>query len=169
MPEIILSRVERYFRGIIQHYNEERYWKYRSDVISAEGGIFNKLFCKAKLLYIKRCDAFNNATLGTHLGFGATFAEMPHLPHGLYGIVVTHNAVIGKNVTIYHNVTIGQGRNGAPIIGDDVQIGTGAIIIGNVVIGNRVKIGAGCVVVESVPDDAVVVMEKPRIIINSNV
>lgn len=118
-----------------------------------------------KLLYIKRCDAFNNATLGTHLGFGASFADIPHLPHGLYGIVVTHNAVIGKNVTIYHQVTIGQGKDGAPKIGDDVQIGAGAIIIGNIVIGNRVKIGAGCVVTDSIPDDATVVMEKPRIIL----
>ena len=76
------------------------------------GGILSNLICKVKLLYIKRCDAFNNATLGTHLGFGASFADIPHLPHGLYGIVVTHNAVIGKNVTIYHQVTIGQGKNG---------------------------------------------------------
>ena len=111
-----------------------------------------------KLLYIKRCDAFNNATLGTHLGFGASFADIPHLPHGLYGIVVTHNAVIGKNVTIYHQVTIGQGKDGAHKIGDDVQIGAGAI-------GNRVKIGAGCVVTDSIPDGATVVMEKPRIIL----
>lgn len=68
-------------------------------------------------------------------------------------------------MTIYHQVTIGQGKDGAHKIGDDVQIGAGAIIIGNVVIGNRVKIGAGCVVTDSIPDGATVVMEKPRIIL----
>ena len=66
---------------------------------------------------------------------------------------------------IYQQVTIGQGKDGAHKIGDDVQIGAGAIIIGNVVIGNRVKIGAGCVVTDSIPDGATVVMEKPRIIL----
>lgn len=161
MPEIILSKGERFIRERLQHYNEGKYWKYRTEVISCGGGgILSNLICKVKLLYIKRCDAFNNATLGTHLGFGASFADIPHLPHGLYGIVVTHNAVMGKNVTIYHQVTIGQGKDGAPKIGDDVQIGAGAIIIGNVVIGNRVKIGAGCVVTDSIPDGATVVMEN---------
>ena len=62
-------------------------------------------------------------------------------------------------MTIYHQVTIGQGKDGAH------KIGAGAIIIGNVVIGNRVKIGAGCVVTDSIPDGATVVMEKPRIIL----
>lgn len=65
-------------------------------MISFSGGALRNLICKVKLLYIKRCDAFNNATLGTHLGFGVLFADIPHLPHGLYGIVVTHNAVVGK-------------------------------------------------------------------------
>ena len=75
------------------------------------------------------------------------------------------SVLLGKNVTICHQATIGQGKDGAPKIGDDVQIGAGAIIIGNVVIGNRVKIGAGCVVTDSIPDGATVVMEKPRIIL----
>ena len=119
-----------------------------------------------KLMYIKRCDAFNNATLGTHLRFGACFSDIPNLPHGLYGIVISHNAVIGKNVTIYHQVTIGEGKNGAPKIGDDVQIGAGAIIIGNVVIGNHVKIGAGAIVVDDIPSNATVVAQKSRLIIN---
>ncbi len=42
---------------------------------------------------------------------------------------------------------------------------TGAKIIGGITIGNNVRIGAGCVVVENIPDNAVVVMSKPRIII----
>lgn len=51
------------------------------------------------------------------------------------------------------------------MIGDNVFIGAGAKIIGKVKIGNNVKIGAGCIVVTDVPDNAVVVMNKPRIII----
>ena len=164
MPEIILSKGERFISERLQHYNEAKYWKYITEVISC-GGILSNLICKVKLLYIKRCDAFNNATLGTHLGFEASFANMLHFPYGLYGIVVTHIAVLGENATIYHRITIGQGKYGAPKIGDDVRIGAGAIIIVNVVIGNRVKIGTGCVVTDSIPHGTTVVMEKTKIIL----
>lgn len=53
---------------------------------------------------------------------------------------------------------------GAPKIGNNVLIGAGAIIIGKIEIGNDVKIGAGCIVTTDIPDNATVVMEKPRII-----
>lgn len=75
--------------------------------------------------------------------------------------------MIGKNCTLYHQVAIGGGNGGAPVIGDNVLIGAGAKIIGPVKIGNHVKIGAGCVVVMDVPDDATVVMDKPRIILHN--
>ena len=98
------------------------------------------------------------------MGFGASFASIPYLPHGLYGIIVSHNATIGSNVTIFHRVTIGEGDNGAPTIGNNVLIGAGAIILGNITVGNNAKIGAGCIVTKDVPDNATVVMEAPRII-----
>ena len=104
--------------------------------------------------------------MGTHRNFGAQFATPPNLPHGLNGIIISHNTVIGKNSTIFHQVTIGEGKNGAPIIGDNVLIGAGAKIIGKIKIGDNVKIGAGCVVSCDIPDNCTVVLEKPRIIIN---
>jgi len=76
------------------------------------------------------------------------------------GIVVNDQAVIGKNCTIAHGVTLGKanrGKNkGYPTIGDNVYIGPGAKIVGNVKIGNNVAIGANCVVTKDVPDNAVV-------------
>lgn len=51
------------------------------------------------------------------------------------------------------------------MIGDNVYIGTGAVIIGKVRIGNNVRIGAGTIVNCDIPDNATVVMETPRIII----
>lgn len=165
MPEVYLSRSEMIVRALVQHYNPRKYWSFRKDVISYHGGVFRKFLCELKLLYIKRCDAFNNASLGTHMGFGAEIGEDVSFPHGLYGIVISHNASIGNNATIYHQVTIGEGKNGAPIIGDNVFIGAGAIIIGKVRIGNNVKIGAGCIVTCDVPDDATIVSAVPRIIV----
>lgn len=48
MPEIILSKGERFIRERLQHYNEAKYWKYRTEVISCgEGGVFSvTLFAK---------------------------------------------------------------------------------------------------------------------------
>ena len=156
IEEIKLSRAERFIRSHIQHYDEKKYWSRREKVIRGSDNIISKLANTLSLLYIKRCDAFNNASLGTHIGFGARFYGIPNLPHGLYGIIVSHNAVIGRNITIFHQVTIGEGKGGAPVIGDNVLIGAGAKIIGNVHVGNNAKIGVNAVIVHDVPEGAVV-------------
>lgn len=162
--DIKLSRVEQIFRGVVQHYNHERYWKYRSIVIDpARGSTLGDLY---RLWYIKRSDAFNNASMGTHRNFGAQFQTPPELPHGLNGIIISHRAVIGKHCRIYHQVTLGEGKGGAPVIGDHVLIGAGAKIVGNIHIGNRVKIGAGCVVIQDIPDDSVVLAGALNIIVH---
>ena len=125
----------------------------------------NKLKALWFLYRIKRMDAFNNASLATNFGQSAIFKSEPEFPHGIRGIFVSCRAVIGKNAVIFHQVTIGEGKGGAPQIGDNCYIGAGAKIIGNIKIGNNVKIGAGCVVVTDIPDNCTVVMEKPRIIV----
>ncbi len=158
-----MNNLEKYIRCIVQHYNPKKYWKLRQRVIGHDK--YPKILKILYLFYIKRCDAFNNASLGTHIGYGATFDTPPNFPHGLYGIIVSHNAHIGKNATIFHQVTIGEGADGAPTIGDNCYIGAGAKITGNIRIGNNVKIGTNCVVVEDIPDNATVVLSKPRVII----
>ncbi|MCB5523544.1 serine acetyltransferase [Blautia faecis] len=69
-------------------------------------------------------------------------------------IVVNGFAKIGKNCRIHEGVTIGTtgGNNEAPVIGDNVFIGTGAKIIGNIQIANDVAIGANAVVVKSIDE-----------------
>ena len=74
-------------------------------------------------------DAFNCGSMGTHIDRSAQFATPPHLLHGIQGIFVQQNAVIGKNATIFHQVTIGEGNGGAPLIGDNCLTGAGAKII----------------------------------------
>lgn len=87
------------------------------------------------------------------------------LGHNGCGVVVNKDAVIGNNVLIFQNVTIG-GRNGsgAPVICDDVMIGAGAVILGDVVIGRGAQIGANAVVLKSVPENATAVGVPARII-----
>lgn len=161
--DVQLTPIEHFLRGIVQRYNHKKYWKYRSIVVdSTKGSKIGDLF---RLYYIKRADAFNNASMGTHRNYGAVFAEPPLLPHGLNGIIVSHNAVIGRDCRIYHQVTIGEGHGGAPTIGDHVVIGAGTKIVGNISIGDNVKIGVGCVISEDIPSNSVVLADKPRIVI----
>ncbi|MBQ6047824.1 MAG: hypothetical protein IJL40_00590 [Oscillospiraceae bacterium] len=92
------------------------------------------------------------------------------------GLLVFHNTgcVVypertGKNLTVGHLVTIGEGHadetgRTRPIIGDDVWISTGSIIFGPITIGNNVLIGAGTVLHKSVPDNCTVVGNPARII-----
>ena len=145
----------------IQHYNHEKYWKRRDIVINPN----DKTYLLLKLYYlyyIKRTDAYHNCSFGTNFNSGAYFATPPHLPHGPKGIIVGHDVRIGANSIIYQQVTIAQG--GVKIL-NNVLIGDGAKILPGVSIGNNVKVGANAVVVEDVPDNATVVLPKPRIIL----
>lgn len=147
-----------------QKYNHKKYWKMRDVLTSNSGGAFRRVWY---LYRIKKMDAFNGASFGTHLGKSAVFKTPPNLPHGIRGIFISHNAIIGENATIFHQVTIGEGNGGAPTIGDNVLIGAGAKIIGGITIGDNVKIGANCVVCEDVPSNSTVVLNKPRIIVRN--
>lgn len=116
--------------------------------------------------------------MGSYIGPDTEFATMPQFPHGILGVVIAGDAKIGKNCIIYHNVTIGkktigenlqeEGKNfKAPVIGNNVFIGAGAIILGDVHIGDNCKIGAGSVVTHDVPDNSIVVSQPVKIIPSS--
>lgn len=96
----------------------------------------------------------------------ATIGAGLWLDHGL-GFVVGETCVIGKNVSIWHNVTLGSTLNDSgaqrhPVIHDGAVIGAGAIILGNVTIGIDANVAAGAIVVEHVPAHTLVVGSKSR-------
>ena len=82
--------------------------------------------------------------------------------HGL-GCVVHYNASIGSNCKIFSNVVIGDKWSGnqrsgiAPQIGNNVLIGTGAVILGNITLGDNCTVGANSVVTKDVPAGSLVV------------
>lgn len=109
-------------------------------------------------------------------GFGRAFATDIHpaaqigegfwLDHGL-GFVAGETAIIGRNVSIWHNVTLGStfndsGPNRHPKINDGAIIGAGALILGDITIGAGANIAAGAIVLNDVPSGRVVVGPKAR-------
>ena len=79
------------------------------------------------------------------------------------GIIINPEVVIGNNCTIMHGVTIGNTMrdNKCPIISDEVFIGAGAKVIGNVFLAKKIKIGANAVVTKSIKDEEVTVIGIP--------
>ena len=97
---------------------------------------------------------------GIEIHPGATFGKRVFIDHGM-GIVIGETAIIGDNVIILHGVTLGgtgkeKGKR-HPTIGDNVFIGSGAKVLGNINIGNNVKIGANAVVLKNVDNNSTVV------------
>lgn len=73
--------------------------------------------------------------------------------HHFGGIIIHSDAVVGKGCTIYQGVTLGDrgGYGGAPRVGNFVQLGAGAKVLGEIEIGDRCCIGANAVVRSSIP------------------
>jgi serine O-acetyltransferase len=83
------------------------------------------------------------------------------------GVHINPQAVLGRNCDIAHRVTIGasaMGRQGAPVLGDDVYIGTGATLVGKIKVGSGAKIAANTLVMTNVPEGATVMGVPGRII-----
>ena len=103
---------------------------------------------------------------GIEIHPGATIGKGLFIDHGM-GVIVGETAVIGDNVTMFQGVTLGgtgkeKGKR-HPTIKDNVVIGAGAKVLGNIVVGNNVLIGANAVVIRDVPDDSTVVGVPGRV------
>jgi serine O-acetyltransferase len=96
---------------------------------------------------------------GVHMDRRVRVGEDFHLIHAEGSISIHPSVVIGNRVGIMHNVTIGlePGSTGAPVIGDDVLIGVGAVVLGPVKVGDRVSIAANSLVISDVPSDSVAI------------
>ncbi len=100
-----------------------------------------------------------HAVIGRRAQFGPGFVIL----HSI-GLVINTGVQAGRNLTLENGVTIGAEKGHAPVLGDNVYIGAGARIIGNVRVGNDVRIGANAVVIKDVPDNATAVGIPARVI-----
>jgi len=107
------------------------------------------------------------AFTGIEIHPGATIGRRFFIDHGM-GVVIGETAQIGDDVLLYQDVTLGGTGNERgkrhPTIGNNVVIGTGAKVLGNITVGNHVRIGAGSVVIRSVPDNSTVVGVPGRVV-----
>lgn len=88
---------------------------------------------------------------GSYVLPGARIGRNVMLPHP-NGVVIHQRAVIGDDCMIMQQVTIGEIDAGpVPILGNNVYVGAGAKILGNVTVGDGAAIGANAVVLKDVP------------------
>ncbi len=104
---------------------------------------------------------------GIEIHPGARIGRRFFIDHG-EGVVIGATTVIGDDVLIYQQVTLGgTGKESGkrhPTLGNNVIVGAGAKVLGNINIGDYVRIGAGSVVVEDVPERSTVVGVPGRVV-----
>lgn len=133
--------------------------------------IFHRLahwLWKNRIPFIPRLIShFSRWLTGIEIHPGARIGSGFFIDHGM-GVVIGETTVIGNNVTLYQGVTLGgtgkeKGKR-HPTLGNNIVVGVGAKILGNIVIGDNVKVGANSVVLESVPPDSTVVGVPGRVV-----
>lgn len=124
------------------------------------------VFKPIALLYVAFYKFVTEYVIGSEIHWRATIGPGLAVYHG-YGLVVHSDARIGQNVILRHGITIGAKSSHivrAPTIGNDVDIGSSAIIIGDVTIGDGAVIGAGAVVTKDVPPGGIAVGNPAKVI-----
>ena len=85
-------------------------------------------------------------------------------------IVINADSVLGRNVMLKHNVTIGNkidsitGKHVSPVIGNNVELSTGVIVLGGISVGDNSIIGAGSIVVKNIPANSIAVGSPAKVI-----
>ena len=118
------------------------------------------LWNHAAFLLGRMLSQFARFLTGIEIHPGAKIGRRLFIDHG-HGVVIGETAIVGNDVTLYQGVTLGgTGKEHGkrhPTIEDNVVVGGGAKILGNIAVGRNCRIGAGSVVLRNVPDNSTVV------------
>ncbi|WP_026994622.1 serine O-acetyltransferase [Flectobacillus major] len=132
-----------------------------SNAIQSKGKFFRYLGFPFRAFY-KICFRW---LLGTDIPDTTKIGKGCAVYHG-HSLIIHDDCIIGDYFTVRHNTTIGQARKGggAPIIGDYVEVGANAVIIGDIHIGSYSIIAAGAVVIKDVPEKVIVAGNPARVV-----
>jgi serine O-acetyltransferase len=122
--------------------------------------ISHRFWNEGRITMARALNYFAHFLTGADIHPGAQIGKGFFIDHAT-GVVIGETSVIGDNVSVFQGVTLGgvstsKGKR-HPTIKDNVVVGADATILGNIIIGENVKIGAGSVVVKDVPPDSTVV------------
>jgi serine O-acetyltransferase len=136
------------FHAVVMHRIAHRLW-----------GI--KLYFLARLI-----SHINRFLTGIEIHPGAHFGRRVFIDHGM-GVVIGETAVVGDDVLMYKGVLLGgtslEKKKRHPTIGNNVVLGSNAIILGDVVVGNNARVAAASVVTHDVPENATAIGVPARI------
>jgi len=130
---------------------------------------FTHLLWRLRIPFLPRLlSQISRFLTGIEIHPGASIGKGFFIDHGM-GVVIGETTRIGDNCVLFHNVTLGgTGKHKGkrhPTIGNNVMIGTGAILLGPVEVGNNVKIGANTfILMRNVPDNTTVAGTPGRIV-----
>jgi len=114
---------------------------------------------------------FSRFLTGIEIHPGATIGKNFFIDHGM-GVVIGETAIIGDNCLVYQGVTLGgTGKETGkrhPTIGNNVTLGAGAILLGNISIGDNSNVGAGSVVIKSAKENSTLVGVPARVVKEKN-
>lgn len=130
--------------------------------------ICHNLYKKNRITLSRMISQRARRITGIEIHPGAKIGEKLFIDHGM-GVVIGETAEVGRNVLIYHGVTLGgvggdKDAKRHPTIEDDVIIGAGAKILGPITVGKGAKVGANSVVLKDVPPYSIAVGAPARII-----
>ena len=131
--------------------------------------MFSHFLYKKKLFFLARLiSQLARFLTGIEIHPGAILGAGILIDHGM-GVIIGETAVVGDRITIYHGTTLGgtgneKGVKRHPTVGNNVIIGSGAKVLGNINIGSNSKIGANAVVLNDVPEGATVVGVPAKVV-----
>lgn len=118
-------------------------------------------FWRRRLVFLARLlSQMSRFFTGIEIHPGAIVGKGLFIDHGM-GVVIGETTIIGNNVTLFQGVTLGgTGKETGkrhPTLGDNIVVGAGAKVLGNIIIGSNSYIGANAVVIKNVPENTTVV------------
>ena len=169
------SSIRQRCKELLATYRADPAAKSNLEVILAYPGLHAVLVHKLSNRFYKR-QLYVTARVLSHIGRmltgieihpGATIGKRLFIDHG-FGVVIGETAVVGDDVVLYQGVTLGatgkeRGKR-HPTVGNRVVVGAGASVLGTIMLGDDSQVGAGAVVLNSVPPGATVVGIPAKIV-----